>query len=349
MLCAGRNTARMHLQLPKRMPRRSPLALVCLLSLGTGLLATAAPAQNADAAPAIIQRVAALGRGNDAAFEIRVSRPVIPQAQVLSSPDRVVIDFPGAIPGSELHPLVVDRGEVASVRVGLFAHNPPVTRVVLDLKTPQTYQLFPSGNTILVKLVAGVARSAAVPSTPSAPASPPAASAGSNSFIGTVVSGNPQIRPMAAHPAVRKTGPEVTFQNGLLSVRTQKASLAQVLFEIHRLTGADIGVPAGAEREPVVADLGPAPPKEILAALLNGSHYNFIIMGSDGDANVDRVILTPKSGGPAMEPAFSEDQGQAVMVPNANQPPAGPAAAVRPIPESMPPDQDSPLEQPQPQ
>jgi AMIN domain-containing protein len=339
----------MRLQLYKQMPRVSPLALVCLLSFCPGLRATAAPAQNGAAAPAVIQRIAVLGRGNDAAFEIRASRPVIAQTQVLSGPDRVIIDFPGAIPGTELHPLVVDRGEVTSVRVGLFAHNPPVTRIVLDLKTPQNYQLFPSGNTVLVKLGAGGVKSAGVLPAPSAPVSPPAASAGSNSFIGTVVSGNPQIRPMAAHPAVRKTGPEVTFQNGLLSVRTQKASLAQVLFEIHRLTGADIGVPAGAEREPVVADLGPAPPKEVLAALLNGSHYNFIIMGSDGDANVDRVILTPKSGGPAMEQVFSEDQGQAVITPSANQPPAGAAAAVRPIPQSMPPDQDSPPPEVQPQ
>ena len=340
----------MRLHLNKQMARLSPVALVCLRSLLVGLLATAAPAQNGVAAPAVIQRVTVLGRGNDASFEIRASRPVIPQTQVLSGPDRVIIDFPGAIPGTELHPLVVDRGEVTSVRVGLFAHNPPVTRIVLDLKTPQNYQVFPSGNTVLVKLGSGAVKSAGVAPAPSLPASPPAGSAGANSFIGTVVSGNPQIKPMAGRPAVRKTGPQVSFQNGLLSVRTQKASLAQVLFEIHRLTGADIGVPAGAEREAVVADLGPAPPKEVLAALLNGSHYNFIIMGSDGDSNVDRVILTPKSGGPVVvEQVFSEDQGEAVVAPNANQPPAGAAAAVRPIPENLPPDQDSPLEQPQPQ
>src|SRR5438270_9004781 len=228
----------MRLQFNKRMPRRSPLALVCLAILSTGSLATAAPTQNA--APAVIHHVAVLGKGNDVVFEIRASRPMVPQTQILSGPDRVVIDFPGAIPGTELHPLIVGRGDVTSVRVGLFAHNPPVTRVVVDLKAPQNYQVFPSGNTVLVKLGPGVIKSQ-IGSAQNAPA-PVATPADGSSIIGTVVSGNPQIRRITAQPTVHKAASEVTFQNGLLSVRTQKATLAQVLFEIHRLTGADIGV-----------------------------------------------------------------------------------------------------------
>ena len=238
------------------------------------------------------------------------------------------------------------HGEVTSVRVGLFAHNPPVTRVVLDLRTRQNYQVFPSGNTVLVKLGSGVVRSAEVGSAQGAPVSA-AARAGDNSIIGTVVSGNPQIRPMMMLPVSRQIGPVVSFQNGLLSVRTQKATLAQVLFEIHRLTGADIGVPAGAEREPVVADLGPGSPKEVLAVLLNGSNYNFIIMGSDGDRNVDRVILTPKSGGP-MEQGFTAEHPEAVMAPSVVVPQAGAAAVIIPAPDNMPSDQDNTNEPPQP-
>ena len=37
----------------------------------------------------------------------------------------------------------VDRGEVKDVRFGLFQGKPPVTRIVLDLKTPQSYQGLP--------------------------------------------------------------------------------------------------------------------------------------------------------------------------------------------------------------
>jgi CheY-like chemotaxis protein len=40
----------------------------------------------------------------------------------------------------------------------------------------------------------------------------------------------------------------------------------------------------------VVADIGPAPAREALAELLNGSKYNFIFVG-DGAA-LERVILT---------------------------------------------------------
>jgi hypothetical protein len=76
----------------------------------------------------------------------------------------------------------------------------------------------------------------------------------------------------------------------MLSIRSERATLAEVLFEVQRQTQADIAIPAGAELEEVVADIGPAPARDALAALLNGSKYNFIFVG-DGAA-LERVILT---------------------------------------------------------
>jgi len=82
----------------------------------------------------------------------------------------------------------------------------------------------------------------------------------------------------------------VTFENGMLRIRAEKATLAQVLFEVQRQTQAEIAIPAGAEQEEVVADLGPAPARDVLASLLNGSPYNFIFVGNE--LSLERVILT---------------------------------------------------------
>ena len=330
------------------MPRTSPLAFVFLLSLLVGFPASAAPPQAAsDAAGAIIRRLAVLGRGNDVELEITASTRVTPQTQALTGPDRLVIDFPGAVPGAELHPLALHRGEVRSVRVGLFASNPPVTRVVIDLRTTQQYQVFKSGNTVLVKIVGA-------PPVPAADDSRgPAVVAEKNSFIGTVVSGNPQVRPLSVRSAQPTTlrpvqkASGISFQNGLLRVKVQNATLAQVLFEVQQQTGADIGVPAGAAQEHIAVDLGPASPKEVIAALLNGSPYNFIIMGSDRDAgSLGRVILTPKAAGAVNEP-YMAPQDSASMAPQVAEPEIVPEA-VAPFSE-MPPDVNNPPQaEPQP-
>ncbi len=54
-------------------------------------------------------------------------------------------------------------------------------------------------------------------------------------------------------------------------------------------TQAEIAIPAGAEQEQVVANLGPGPARDVLGALLNGSSYNFIFVGNE--LSLQRVIL----------------------------------------------------------
>jgi hypothetical protein len=91
----------------------------------------------------------------------------------------------------------------------------------------------------------------------------------------------------------------VEFRDGKLSIVSDKATLAQVLFEIHRQTGAEITIPPGADQEQVVANLGPGPAREVLASLLNGSRFNFIMVGSDSDpSQLKSVILSVKGATP---------------------------------------------------
>jgi hypothetical protein len=281
------------------------MAIICLLGFSTGWAAMAAPPQAAPQPPvATIRQVRILGSGNNVEIEIQASQRVVPQTQIVAGPDRLVVDFPDALPAPQLRPLAVNRGEVKGVRVGLFESKPPVTRVVLDLNSPQPYQIFPSGNTVIVKVGTGSQVSA------------PAQAVQSSAMV--TIERSP-IAPAAQLP--RRTL-EVSFQGGLLSVHAQKATLAQVLYEVHRQTGADIAVPAGAEQEQVVTDLGPGPAKEVLAALLDGSHYNFIILGADGDsASVQRVILTPRFGGGASPPMTPAPRENAPAEPSEAMPP----------------------------
>jgi hypothetical protein len=273
-----------------------------------------APAR-AQSATATVDRIALLGGSENVEIEISASQRMTPQVLVLTGPERLVIDFPGAVPASTLHNFSTARGQVKSIRVGLFASNPPVTRIVLDLKSPQQYELFPSGKTIIVKLRADVKPVAVLTTTAaklSAPVAPPIQA----------------IKP--------PTKVEVEFRNGKLTISANKATLAEVLYEVQRKTGADIPIPSDAQREQVVGSFGPAPAREVMASLLNGSRFNFILVASDNDPTQLRsVVLTPR-GDAVPQPAYVPPPpvAQAMTEPSAPQ--------VQPDPPSEERDQDEP-------
>lgn len=108
----------------------------------------------------------------------------------------------------------------------------------------------------------------------------------------------PQI-PLDALPAV---APTVAFQNGLLTITAANSTLGDVLREVRKQTSADIDVPANAN-ERVAVRLGPAPPREVVADLLNGSHFNYILLGSpENPSSLVRVVLVAKTGPDSPEP-----------------------------------------------
>jgi len=279
--------------------------------LGFGLILalslTAAYAQKVNQT-ATVQRIALVGDENGIAVAITSSGPVTPLTQVLDGPDRVVIDFPHAVPGGQLHGFTARKGELKGVRVGLFSNNPPTTRVVLDLASASSFQVIPSGNTLVVTLGdSGITKAAQI--TPEPQAVP-------RSAASVTITRRPVSRPVASAAAVSKnavktsSGPadaiptdkhlQVDFSNGLLTIDADQATLSEVLYEVQRRTGADMAIPAGAERDKVAIKAGPGSPKEVIATLLNGSHFNFILIGSTQDKDgVRSVILTPKTGEPA--------------------------------------------------
>ena len=91
------------------------------------------------------------------------------------------------------------------------------------------------------------------------------------------------------------TAPQVSFKNGKLTIVARNSSLGAILQEVQNQTGASIDMP-GIPADRVVGQFGPAPAREVLAALLNGSHFNYVLLGSPQNPNsLERVVLLAKS------------------------------------------------------
>ena len=126
---------------------------------------------------------------------------------------------------------------------------------------------------------------------------------------------------------------KVSYQGGLLTISAQNSTLGEILRDVRRLTGASIEIPQNAN-ERVATHLGPGPPRDVLAALLNGSAFNYVMLGSSSDPTaVSSLILMGK-------PSSLGDVQTAANVSQSNPPPSGPANRFpRPMSFSPPPPQ----------
>lgn len=285
----------------------------------------------------VIRQLRVSGRKDSVEIEVDASDRVVPQPQVLTAPDRLVLDFPNAVPGAELRSQSIYVGAVKDVRAGLFHSRPPITRLVIDLESPETYQIFPAGRSVMIKMAttasAGIAKAVD-------PWREPA--------IQLVSSTIPPPAIAVVDPP--KPSLEVEFVNGLLTIQADKVTLAEILQAVQEHTGAQISIAPGADQERVVSNLGPAPAQEVLAHLLNGSNFNFLILNAASDPKkLDRVILTPRTEGepttlpplqtadqtPQPEPELPQQAGPPAQ-PEPHFAPPQPEANVPPTPD--PPD-----------
>jgi hypothetical protein len=94
---------------------------------------------------------------------------------------------------------------------------------------------------------------------------------------------------------IPSTAPQVSYQGGMLTIAAQNSSLGDILREVHKRTGAAIDVPPNTN-ERVVTRLGPGPARDVLASLLNGAGFNYVMVGSTSDpTSVASIILTTKA------------------------------------------------------
>ena len=205
--------------------------------------------------------------------------------------------------------------------MGRYSANPPTTRVVIDLNSPQHYQIFPDGKTVIVKLASDQQQAAARAHLNNVSYTPPA----------------------PAKPAFTMN---VEFKDGRLSIVADKASLAQVLGEVQRQTGTDIPIPPGAAQEQIVTSIGPLPLREALMSLLNGSRFNFIMVDSDREpGRLKSVILTYRGAGGMSQPGVATPEPPVAENPQEPEQPAQP----EPQPEAQPQPQEGAGQQETPQ
>jgi hypothetical protein len=104
--------------------------------------------------------------------------------------------------------------------------------------------------------------------------------------------------------------PEVNFQAGQLTIVARNSTMVDVLTAVKQRTGAAVDMPASSS-ERVVGRFGPGTPRDVMAQLLNGSHYDYVLLGSPADPGALRkVVLMARVNGPAMAPPRQGNQAQ---------------------------------------
>src|SRR5579859_7242585 len=101
--------------------------------------------------------------------------------------------------------------------------------------------------------------------------------------------------------AIAAVPPQVNYENDQLTINAPNSTLADILRAVRKQTGADIEVPSAPER--VVTHLGPGPARDVVAQLLNGSRFNYVLLGSPADdAVLTKVVLVAKTGPDTITP-----------------------------------------------
>jgi hypothetical protein len=110
--------------------------------------------------------------------------------------------------------------------------------------------------------------------------------------------GGAALPPMQDVVAAAPTGsasnthaPAVTYSDGQLTINAENLTLAAVLQLVAEKTGAVIDVPPGTGLERIFEHAGPGRAEDVLASLLNGSPFDFVIVGSPQRQHAPTQVL----------------------------------------------------------
>jgi hypothetical protein len=139
---------------------------------------------------------------------------------------------------------------------------------------------------------------------------------------GTTTSTGPQVSAKTDLEQSRggSAGAEVSYVNGQLRIQASDSTLADILMKVAIVTGIKIDIPpeARSERMPLIK-FGPGPSREILAALLRDTAFNFLIQASDTDPDkLQSVLIMPED-----KKGSVPGRGDAVQSPFGRTPPVG--------------------------
>jgi hypothetical protein len=132
----------------------------------------------------------------------------------------------------------------------------------------------------------------------------------------------------------------VVWDSHGLSVVASNSSLAQILKEVSVDTGVKIEGFTSDER--IFGSYGPAPASNVLSQLLDGSTYDVLIVGDQGQGTPRRVVLTPHSNSApsnnSAAPAKPTEEDNAVEEQSQQQPDEQPAPPPQAQPNAYAPD-----------
>lgn len=125
---------------------------------------------------------------------------------------------------------------------------------------------------------------------------------------------SPATQPQATPPVTPEHGPasppQVSLQGGQLTIVARNSTMSDVLNAVRQKTGANVDMPAGTG-ERVVGQFGPGAPRDVMAQLLNGSHYDYVLLGSAADPHaLNKIVLMAKSSGPEPAPTSQANPQQ---------------------------------------
>ena len=266
-----------------------------------------------------------------------------------TDPYRLYFDLRGTRPAAALSASAV-VGDSVVQRVRLGQYKPGVTRVVLDMTRPAPYTatFVADPPRLLIDVMKnGTAPVSVRPPPHSASAS---ASVPPTRSVSRKKPAPPSVAAVAPQPApapvpmapeqMPPVPPQVSYQNGLLTITATNSTLTDVLQAVATRTSATLDTPPGLMGQRVAVRLGPASPREVLSDLLQG--MDFVLVGANDDPEAVRsIIVSSGSSGPVAAspppvfmPATPTEEETAPPEQPASNPPVANQAPPAPAPRN---------------
>jgi hypothetical protein len=101
--------------------------------------------------------------------------------------------------------------------------------------------------------------------------------------------------------------PKVTCDGERLAVSADNSTLRSVLAAIHACIGIQIDLPEGSDGGRTFEELGPGPIRQVLASLLSGTDFNYVIGSSDTNPEkVETVLLMRRTKADGQGPSSAD-------------------------------------------
>jgi hypothetical protein len=145
---------------------------------------------------------------------------------------------------------------------------------------------------------------------------------------------SPPSATVAGRPTIKP--PQVTYEDGELTIIAENSSLAEVMKALRATLGADIDLPANVVDQHIWVRLGPGPARRVLRDLLDGTEFNYVIQASDSDPDgIRSVLLTPRGKSAAPDTAEPPERAATRRIPHTGPEPASATDSETPTPEPV--------------